>query len=123
MRLMGIKITRKKAEDRNLASSLMKCSSFIVKSFAYKCIGYIYEHPAYVPLHLLPSSRGVALKARARTSLDISIDRDNNIPCHGIIIEEIKLDDAPQLQLMSEFCIDMFYNKDVDKESETLISR
>jgi hypothetical protein len=60
---------------------------------------------------------------RAQCSLDVDIHPDDNEPHERILIEEIKLDDTRQLQLMSEFCIDMFFNRDQRMEGETLISR
>jgi hypothetical protein len=61
---------------------------------------------------------------RARTSLAISEKAHESMLRPDVIIEEIELDDARQLESMSRFCIDMFFNSGESAEKDgTFISR
>lgn len=64
-------------------------------------------------------SQRVAFRPRPLNTNDVDV----NVPCRDIFIEEIKPDDTAQLELMSKFCIDMFFGVDYGMDNDMGIGR
>jgi hypothetical protein len=92
----------------------MDCTAFTAQRYAFAA-----SH-GYGRCYNTPFVRQ-AISVEARTSPHMNINPGDSIRRSDIIIEEINLDDERQLQLMSEFCIRMFFGS--KREDETFISR
>ena len=100
----------------------------IMASLLQEAAGHCINHYAFISQHTHPEalirpSQRVFFRPRPLNTNNVKVVASRDVPCRDIFIEEIKPGDVAQLELMSKFCIDMFFGRDSETDNTTTIER